>query len=545
MYKRFVSFLLLYPICLVSMSISAQGQGTPGPANPATAQVAPASVPQAADQSPLAKADQLYRTGKLAEAAQEYNALLQAEPKSIMAYVGLVHVYLRQKKPSEAYAAAAKAIELAPSLDAAHVALGEACFRQGKLSDAEKEFADLVKANTKEPRAYLGLWRVYTAASYFKHAKVMIDRAYSLDPKDPDIRSAWARMLTREERIKELKAYLSSDAGEDAEERERLERSLAVLEDEASRPMRPCRLATKLGPMETNLESLLIDPTHIRGYGLRVNLNGASSKLLLDTGAGGILVGRKIAEKAGIQPVLEQKVRGIGDKGPASGYMGYADSIKIGDLEFKDCYVEVIDKNPIGEDGLIGADVFSQFLVDIDFPNSKFRLSPLPPRPDESAAPVALESRSTGGRQFHDPYVAPEMKSFTPVFRFGHQLLINTRLNDLPPKLFLIDTGAFSNTISPAAAREVTKVSSDSDLKVRGLSGSVKNVFRADELTLQFGNLRQKNRDMVALDTKAISDTDGTEVSGFLGFAMLRMLRIRIDYRDGLVDFEYDRNRFH
>src|SRR5215470_15400519 len=67
MYKRFVSSLLLYPICLVSMSISAQGQGTPGPANPATAQVAPASVPQAADQSPLAKAEQLYRAGKLAE----------------------------------------------------------------------------------------------------------------------------------------------------------------------------------------------------------------------------------------------------------------------------------------------------------------------------------------------------------------------------------------------------------------------------------------------------------------------------------------------
>lgn len=462
-----------------------------------------------------------------------------------MAYVGLVHVYLRQKKPSEAYAAAAKAIELAPSLDAAHVALGEACFRQGKLSDAEKEFADLVKAKTKEPRAYLGLWRVYTAASYFKHAKVMIDRAYSLDPKDPDIRRAWARTLTREERIKDLKAYLSSDAGEDAEEREGLERSLAVLEDEAGRPMRPCRLATELGSMETNLEPLLIDPTHIRGYGLRVNLNGASSKLLLDTGASGILVNRKIAEKAGIQRVLEHRVRGIGDKGPASGYIGYADSIKIGDLEFKDCHVKVIDKNPIGEDGLIGADVFSGFLVDIDFPNSKFRLSPLPPRPDESATLVALESRSTGDRQFYDPYVAPEMKSFTPVFRFGHYLLIHTRLNDLTPKLFLIDTGAFSNTISPAAAREVTKVSSDSNLKVRGLSGSVKNVFRADELTLQFGRLKQKNLDIVAFDTKAMSDAAGTEVSGFLGFAMLRMLRIRIDYRDGLVDFEYDRNRFH
>jgi hypothetical protein len=28
-------------------------------------------------------------------------------------------------------------------------------------------------------------------------------------------------------------------------------------------------------------------------------------------------------------------------------------------------------------------------------------------------------------------------------------------------------------------------------------------------------------------------------VSGILGFAMLRMLNIKLDYRDGLVDFEF------
>jgi hypothetical protein len=37
----------------------------------------------------------------------------------------------------------------------------------------------------------------------------------------------------------------------------------------------------------------------------------------------------------------------------------------------------------------------------------------------------------------------------------------------------------------------------------------------------------------------------GTEISGTLGFGMLFMLDIRIDYRDGLVDFSFDPNRFH
>jgi hypothetical protein len=110
----------------------------------------------------------------------------------------------------------------------------------------------------------------------------------------------------------------------------------------------------------------------------------------------------------------------------------------------------------------------------------------------------------------------------------------------LPPKLFLIDTGASSNTISPSAAREVTGVSSDPRTTVKGISGSVAKVFRANELTLQFAHLRQKNYDMVAFDTKGLSDSLGTEVSGILGFNLLWSLEMKIDYRDGLVEFRYD-----
>ncbi len=41
-----------------------------------------------------------------------------------------------------------------------------------------------------------------------------------------------------------------------------------------------------------------------------------------------------------------------------------------------------------------------------------------------------------------------------------------------------------------------------------------------------------------------ISDHAGTEISGTLGFTPLRLLDIKIDYRDGLVDFGYDAKRW-
>jgi len=213
-------------------------------------------------------------------------------------------------------------------------------------------------------------------------------------------------------------------------------------------------------------------------------------------------------------------------------------------------------------------------LIDIDFPSEKLRLSPLPKRPDETVAPTALNSEgesrsipddtargpgdqkaeSTGDaskaakvapapRLPKDRYIAPEMKSWTPVFHFGHELLIRTEVNDAKPMLFLIDTGSAANLLSTRAGREVTKVRSDPSVHVKGLSGTVANVYSADKATLRFSHFAQKNLDIVSFDLSKISKNTGTEVSGILGFQLLRMLQVKIDYRDGLVDFAYDPSR--
>jgi predicted aspartyl protease len=294
--------------------------------------------------------------------------------------------------------------------------------------------------------------------------------------------------------------------------------------------------------------------------------------MMLDTGASGITVNRRVAERAGITKLTETKIWGVGDKGRRNAYIGTAQSIRIGELEFQDCPVEVMESRSVaGEDGLIGADVFEDFLVEIDFPVEKLKLSELPKRPGqgdrqlalkndeddsnepetsdkaEAAPPAGAKETSSAAKSSgpQDRYIAPEMQSFTRIFRFGHDLLIPTKIGDAPYKLFLLDTGALTNAISPEAAREVTKVHGDSDMIVKGISGSVKHVYSANKAVLQFGHLRQENQDMLSFDTTSISESNGTEVSGFLGFVTLRFLDIKIDYRDALVDFSYDLNRLN
>jgi predicted aspartyl protease len=140
---------------------------------------------------------------------------------------------------------------------------------------------------------------------------------------------------------------------------------------------------------------------------LPVRLNGIPSTLLLDTGAGGILISRRIAEKTGVQKLFDTFIGGIGDLGDRPGYVGYADSVKIGDLEFHDCYVEVMDKHfSDAVDGLLGVDVYSDFLVDLDFPNHKLRLSELREDPQQAAKPAGLDSQMGATRQPRDRYVA-------------------------------------------------------------------------------------------------------------------------------------------
>lgn len=373
--------------------------------------------------------------------------------------------------------------------------------------------------------------------------------------------------LSLSDRIHYLQAHLAADNNSTAEERKDSADYLAYLKGRMLHKGNSCRMVSKVAATETPLVQLLSDPQHLRGYGLSVVLNGHKTSLLLDTGADGILIDRPIAEHAGITKIDTTKVWGVGKKGMRDAYYGIADSIKIGDLAFRNCPVQVMESRSVaGDNGLIGADVFAQFLIDIDFPNEKLRLSQLPKRPGETALSLALKSENSDDSEDgetaerdaaqssplapsksiapQDSYIAPEMRSYTRMLRFGHDLLVPTAIGNVPSKLFLVDTGSLTNFISPAAAREVTKVHGDSDTTVEGISGRVKKVFSANKAVLQFGGLKQENQDMTAFDLTPVSDGIGTDVSGFLGFTTLRLLDVKIDYRDALIDFRYDATRW-
>jgi hypothetical protein len=144
-----------------------------------------------------------------------------------------------------------------------------------------------------------------------------------------------------------------------------------------------------------------------------------------------------------------------------------------------------------------------------------------------------------------DRYVAPEMKDWTPVFRAQHMLIVPTYIGSAPVKLFLIDTGAQKSMISPAAAREVTQVSSFTNAKVVGINGEVQNMLVADKVSITFAHVTQMNRGLQSFDFSGVSRSAGVDISGIIGFPMLSELVISIDYRDDLIHVTYDPRKGH
>jgi tetratricopeptide (TPR) repeat protein len=508
-------------------------------------------------------AGEFFRKGSFDQAITKYSEALKAGKQPNEVYAGIARCYLRQDKVRDAADALDKGLQAKPADPGLKVAQAELLFRQGKIAEAEKIFVQLINAGQAPARAYLGLARVSSAAAMYAREHRLVLRAYELDPSDQDIQKAWMERLSRTERIKFLSSYLAEPTSDDADTRRGLSEYLERLKARQAAPRGACRLISDVTATETDMLELLMDPTHLRGFGLPVTINGQKSKLLLDTGAGGITINRKLAARAGVQRLSNISIGGVGDKGDAKGYAAYADSIRIGNLEFRNCPVDVIDKRSVAdEEGLIGADVFQQFLIEVDFPGRKLKLSQLPARPGEpqvkatlaidededepgadtepkAAGDSAKDAPPNSAPKYFDRFISSEMSSYARVFRFGHMLLVPTKINDIPGKLFLIDSGAWNNMITPGAAREVTKVHGDSETIVKGLSGTVDKVYETGTVVLEFGGLRQKNEDMVAFDLSHISRDVGAEVSGTLGFAMLNLLKIKLDYRDALVKFEY------
>lgn len=477
----------------------------------------------------LGSAHKQRTTGDFDGAIRLYQMVLEQDASSGVAQAGVIFSLLKKDDVSAADAASRVALSAAPDSAEVRAAAGDVLFRMGRIPEAEQEYLRAMRLDGKLARGWWGVGRVAWATSNRKRAKQWLETAHRLDPTDPDIILSWAGTLeTAAEKTQALETFLELAPYEDSEFLDSIRSRINLLRQLGDR--KTYVLASPYQKTELPLKLLPRERLRAPRWGVEVRVNGSKPlTLLLDSGGPGILLNRKVAEKAGAKRLADKKIHGIGDQGPVSGYWALVERVQIGSVELHDCVVEASNREVSpGEDGVLGTDVFSKFLVSIDFPARALRLDPW-----------SADGAPPDENQLHDRVLTPERSSFTPVYRFGHSLVIEGIVNEQDRALFLIDTGASINSITARLAKQVADVERDRLAHVRGVSGRVKEVFKAEEVAVRFARFRQQNIDMFSFDTKKINRSMGTEISGILGMPMLIPMTLVIDYPNGLVDFHY------
>jgi hypothetical protein len=295
---------------------------------------------------------------------------------------------------------------------------------------------------------------------------------------------------------------------------------------------------------------LMISGTHPRSWALKASVNGTDLPLLeMDSTVSGIVLNPKDAKKAGVHPLI------AGSDSGDRPYAAYADKIRIGMVEYRDCPVQVVPGKEVANlNSLIGLDFFADHLIHIDYVTMLLSLKPLPVDPKPAAGQLA------------DRYIAPEQKNWTPVYKVDDNLIVPTFVNKKGPFLFAVDTGSWRTIFARTSGKAVTCLH-DSTLLVRGVSGPIVKVLPmdgnendySDVRTLSGSPLKIGAPDSVAdlrwggvdyitnvpycLDISAKSHATGIDLSGLIGFDDLSHFFIDLDYRDGLINLKYDTMR--
>ncbi|SNT20774.1 Flp pilus assembly protein TadD, contains TPR repeats [Granulicella rosea] len=483
-----------------------------------------------------------------------YREMAKTDPNTGKA--GTIRTLIEQNELNEAVDQSQAWAKAEPKNAVAIETLAEELFREGELANAAANAELAHTLDTCNARVYLLTARLDDMKGNFATGQKHIELAHRLDPVDPEIRWQWINTLPRARRMEETAAVLREDKVLASKRKERVADALAHANDSEKDE---CTMIRRIESDRVAIQPML-DGKRVAGLALDVSFNGKRRRLEIDTGASGLVLSRGAASGLGL--LREQKTAsdGIGDEGEVATSIAHVESVRIGDMEFQNCAVHILERRrALDIDGLIGGNVFSKYLLTLDFPKMELRIDPLPKRPGEtdkltasldttgdeaSKAVVAIDKNEESHR--YDRYIAPEMQDWTKVYRIGHNLLVPVTMTDekqkrtSKDKLFIVDTGSDSILISPDAASGVTKVHNDYTVGVHGIAGDVKRVYSTEGLNFYFAHLKQPVYEVTAMDTTRLSHDEGVEVSGLLGATVLHRVTLHIDYRDNLIKLDFD-----
>lgn len=457
-------------------------------------------------------ADQAYDNGDYATAEQLYTQAVAQEPNNLALAAALVRTLLHEDKQAEAARRVQTMLASDPRSAIALTAEAEVELRQGMPWQAMQTLDRAEETDPCDARLHLIRSRALRLDSMYASERAELQKAYEIDPSDTDIQNVWHSIVSSAQEIEGTEQSLESMSNLDAATRQRAEQTVRDLMPLLSETSQTCKVLPSAPSATLPLLPSKEDGKTIDGFRIEAQLPKSSVKLQVDTASSGLYITRALAEENGLHA----------GEGDPQGTVRL-DSLKIGPLEFHNCLVGVSDAPFANKaDGFVGTDLFASYLIRIDPRAQKLMLSPLP----------ALKNVLPGDRP-----ALPELAGFTPVYHRRQYLLVPVTLDNRTRKLFVLDTGMRFSTMTPEIAHSVSNLKVNFTNTLQTESGPAAHVYR-DTFDFQFANLAlNRQGHILEFEPSAIDRNAGFDVGGLLGFDMLHLLTLDLDYRDGLVRF--------
>ena len=233
-------------------------------------------------------------------------------------------------------------------------------------------------------------------------------------------------------------------------------------------------------------------------------------------GRGGMVIDARSAKGLDLETIVASRLGGFGETGAGASHVSLARTVSFGSLVFDECLVEVSDHSlTAGADGVLGIDLFERFQIQLN-PGARW----LELTPFEGPAAQSVDS--------------------IPALGLRKLLLVHARLG-AQDGLFLVDTGAAFTSVAKRLAPAAVQQGQPIDLL--GARGSLADAVRVGPLELQVGRRSMMDSAPVAMDLGQISQAEGVEISGVLGYSVLGRSSMKIDLRNGSVEFVNSANR--
>lgn len=456
--------------------------------------------------------DKAYNNSDFATAEQLYTQALAQNPKNLEIEASLVRTLLHEDKIDDASQRVQGMLDADAHSAAALTAQAEVEMRQGLPWEAMHSLDRAQEADPCYARQHLIRSRALRLDSMHASERAELQKAYEIDPTDEDIQNAWHSIVSSAQEIEGTQESLDSMTGLDAATRKKAEQTVHDLMPLLSEDSQTCKVLPSTPAAILPLLPSKEDGKTIDSLRVEVQLPKTPAKLVVDSAASGLYITRALAEENGLRP----------RDGDPPGTVR-VDSVHVGPLEFRDCLVGVSD-TPFADkgDGFVGTDLFSSYLIEIDPRAEKMTLGPLP----------ALRSTVPGDRP-----TLRELAAYTPVYHRRQYLLVPVTLNNKARELFVLDTGMRFSTMTPEIAHAISNMKVNFTNTLQTVSGPAAHVYR-DSFDFQFANLALNHQNHVLeFDPAAVDHNAGFAVGGLLGFDVLHLLTLTLDYRDGLVAF--------